>query len=364
MDGAVKQAGRRTRRVGGAGGRPVLDVVAAFRRVRLTNGRGVPVDMKGQWVTRARKRRFAEMMLSASRSPVGFVDVGAGGPLKMPWTLLPPDRVNKFDFEPEDRNVATGPLCVSDYNGRTRLFVAKDPRSSSLHAASETFVRRFDNDAAVSIGELDVDCVTLDTFFAGRLDLIDLVDINAEGHDFRVLQGARRLMLEGIVSLIKIEVLFTEVFRGQGWFSDIDQPLRSVGYDLVAMELDVERPAAVRSIHHDGELIWGKAFYVPAEETWNARLADWRDADPAAAEDRVQKAIVLYVLTEALGRAMDVLEAARRVDALRGVNADDVRRWIKWVFQYAELEARALDLLRPLNIRPLAGAAVRLVMDR
>lgn len=315
-------------------------------------------------MTQARKRRFAGMTLAASRTPVGFVDVGAGGPLKMPWTLLPPDRVKKFDFEPEDRNVAAVPLCASNHNGRTRLFVAKDPRSSSLHAVSDTFVRRFDNDAAVSTAAVDVECVTLDSFLAGRLDLIDLVDINAEGHDFRVLQGASRLLAEGGASLIKIEVLFTEVFRDQGWFSDIDQLLRSAGYDLVALQLDSERPASVRSIYHDGEVIWGKAFYVPADRTWEVRLAGWRDADPTAVEDRVLKALVLYVLTEALGRAMEVLEAARRVNALRRITPDELQRWIRWVFQYAELEARALDLLRPLNIRPLAGVAARLVVRR
>jgi hypothetical protein len=74
-------------------------------------------------ITTARKRRFAEKILSTCDSPVAFVDVGAGGPLKLPWTLLPQQRVHKFDFDPEDRKAGAKPLCVSDHTGSEPLFV-------------------------------------------------------------------------------------------------------------------------------------------------------------------------------------------------------------------------------------------------
>jgi FkbM family methyltransferase len=312
-------------------------------------------------ITTSRKRRLAEMMLSVSGSRVGFVDVGAGGPLKMPWTLLPADRVNKLDFEPQD-GAATTPLCVSDHAGRGRLFVARDARSSSLHPTSDSFVRRFDNDGTVSTHAIEVDCVTLDTFLSDQRHLIDLIDINAEGHDFRILQGATRLLSEGPVSLIRIEVLLTEVWRGQGWFSDIDHCLRSAGYDLVTMNLDFERPASVRQIYHEGEVLWGKALYVPSADAWTACLTQAHEI--AAVQDRVLKAVVLYVLTEALGRAADLIAAAERVGALRRVTPDDLRRRIRWVFQYAEIEARARDIVRPLNVRKFGGALARLVTSR
>jgi hypothetical protein len=312
-------------------------------------------------ITTARKRRFAEKILSTCDSPVAFVDVGAGGPLKLPWTLLPQQRVHKFDFDPEDRKAGAKPLCVSDHTGSEPLFVARNVRSSSLHPASESFVRRFENDGTVATREIEVDCVTLDSFFSGRWDEIDLIDINAEGHDFRVIQGGRGLLSNGRVSLIKIEVLLTEVWRGQGWFSDIDQCLRSAGYDLVTLDLDFERPASVRQIYHEGEVLWGKAFYVPSAEGWNVRL---QAHQIAAAQDRVLKAIVLYVLTDALGRATDVIDAAERVGVLHRVTPDDLRRRIRWVFQYAEIEARARDVVRPLSVRKLGGALARLVTNR
>jgi FkbM family methyltransferase len=313
-------------------------------------------------ITTGRKRRFAELTLSGSASPVGFADVGAGGPLKMPWTLLPADRVHKFDFEPEDTQAGVAPLCVSDHVGQERLFVARDPRSSSLHPAAEAFVERFASDGTVATREIDVECVTLDSFFSGRWDAIDLIDINAEGHDFRVLQGARGLLSGGGVSLIKIEVLLTEVWRGQGWFADIDQCLRSAGYDLVTLNLDFERPASVRQIHHQGEVLWGKALYVPSAKVWNARLAQARGI--AAAEDRVLKALVLYVMTDALGRAADLIAAAERAGVLQRIMSDDLRRRIRWVFHYAEIETRARDVVRPLDVRRLGGALARLVTSR
>ena len=84
----------------------------------------------------------------------------------------------------------------------------------------------------------------------------------------------------------------------------------------------------------------------------------------AAAQDRVLKAIVLYVLTDALGRATDLIAAAERAGVLNRVTPDDLRRRIRWVFQYAEIEARARDVVRPLNVRKLGGALARLVTNR
>jgi hypothetical protein len=330
---------------------------------RFTDDLSSPRSMRNVLpITTARKRRFAETILELCGSPVGFIDVGAGGPLKSPWTLLPTNRVTKIDFEPEDRSSGIAPLCASDHTGTARLFVARDKRASSLHQAAESFAARFDTDATIAIGELDVECVTLDVSLSGHQIAIDLIDVNAEGHDFRVIQGAQGILAGGAVSLIKIEVLFTQVWHGQGWFSDVDQFLRSAGYDLVMMQLESERPAVVRRIHHAGEVLWGKAFYTPTHEAWSARLTAARKT--AGLEEMVLKAIVLYVVTETLGRATDLIAAAERVGVLRRTTPDDLRRLIQSVFRYAELEARAMEARRALNIRTLTGAVVRLMRNR
>lgn len=308
-------------------------------------------------ITVARKRRFADQMLAASTTPVGFVDVGAGGPLKMPWTLLPPGRVKKYNIEPEEAQAGVVPLCASDREGRAVLFVARDPRSSSLHPAAESFIERFANDGTTAVREFEVECVTLDAFLAGQWDRIDLVDINAEGHDARVIQGAAGLLGHGTVSLIRVEVLLTEVWQGQGWFSDIDHALRMSGYDLLTVDLESDRPAAVRRLQHAGEVLWGKALYAPSADAWQSALMQGRDA----AEDRVLKAVALYVIADALGRASELFAAADRAGVLRRVASDEIRRLIRWVFQYAEVEARAHELLRALNARRWGGALARLV---
>jgi len=317
------------------------------------------------WLTRARKRRFAGRLLADRQSPIGLLDVGAGGTLRSPWALLPVTHLRKFDFEPEGRRGGIDPAmpsCVSDHNGPGRLFVARDPRSSSLHPACGEFVRRFANDAIESTRELDVDCVTLDTFFAGRLDSIDAADINAEGHDFRVLDGAKMFLTDGCVSLLKVEVLFSEVWQGQGWFSDIDQTVRGCGYDLLHLELDFDRPAAVKGIHHRGELLWGKAFYVPSAATCVARLTRWQTEAPATAEDRVLKAIVLLVMIEALGRAMELIDAADRLGILRRFTAGQVRELMTKTFRFARLEAGARAILEAIDVRPIGRAVARMVV--
>lgn len=313
-------------------------------------------------LTDRRKRRFAAAALAAADATVGFVDVGAGGALKAPWPLLPPDRVRKFDFEP-DPAAAARPVCVSDRSGPARLFVARDRRSSSLHEASTVFNRRFGSDATLAEAEIDVDAVTLDEVFDGRLDAIDLLDINAEGHDARVLQGARRLLCQG-VSLIRIEVLFAAVWSGQGWFSDIDSCLRSAGYDLIMLALDTERPIAVRRLHHAGEVVWGKAVFVPGGDLWATRLRSGAMTDPETVRRRVIAAVVLYVLIDAPGRAMELIDAAVAAGVLAVQGTVDLRGQVERVFRYTEVEARAGDIVDPARFRRLAGAVARAVRRR
>jgi hypothetical protein len=310
--------------------------------------------------TDARKRDFARRVLGLSTRPVVFVDVGAGGALKHPWTLLPADRIQKIDIEPDDREGEGTPRCASDRSGRGRLFVARDPRSSSLHRASEPFVRRFGNDATVATHEIEVDCITLDALLGENSAPIDLLDVNAEGHDLAVLGGAAATLAHG-VSLIKVEVLFTEVWYGQGWFADIDRLLRAAGYDLVTLAADVARPAAVRRLHHDGEIVWGKAHYVPSPAAWSAVL---RGADRDAAEDRVLKAVALYGITGILGRAAELIALAEEHGVLRRLAARDLRRMIDRVFAFSEVEARLAELARPFGLRRWAGALTRLVTTR
>ena len=276
-------------------------------------------------VTQKRKKEFAAKFLQSVFSSLGFADVGSGGKLKNPWNLLPESKMRKFDFEPMEGSAEQLPLCISNATGKRDFYVAKDERSSSLHEPSSEFAERFNQPTLRTLKTIPVQVTTLDEYFQGRYDEIDLIDINAEGHDFQVLEGASQL-LESWVKLIKVEFELTQVWHGQGWFGDIDGLLRSKGYELADIDVAFWRPAKAAHIFHKGEPLWGKAFYVPGA----AKIQSFAGRSPQDFQDAVFKSVILYALVNIPGRAFDVLDLTGKNAAL-----DSLRSGIDWVFQYA-----------------------------
>ena len=254
--------------------------------------------------TSRRKERFLEELLRGI-SPLGFADVGSGGPLKMPWTLLPAARISKFDFDAAPDARSDLGVCISNRHGEASLNIARDPRSSSLHQPSEDFMSWFADDGMRIERRIDVKLETLDRIFAGRESEIDLIDINAEGHDLMVLEGAVKILRDGLVKLLKVEFELAEVWIGQRYFGDIDGFLRGQGYVLADVQIDYRRPATVRSVAVRGEPIWGKAIYVPNAGRWAAheKLVE----RPRFARDLVAGAAAC-VLFDLPGRALALAE--------------------------------------------------------
>ncbi len=89
---------------------------------------------------------------------------------------------------PEWRHVSCHPVAVSDTDGE-----------ATIHSGSQSMHRR--GGRAQSVG-----CVTLDAFCAREgIESIDLLKIDVEGNELRVLRGARRMLAEGRVARIQFE---------------------------------------------------------------------------------------------------------------------------------------------------------------
>lgn len=305
-------------------------------------------------ITTARKRRLCEQLLTATGAVIGFADVGSGGPLKRPWSLLPSANVEKFDFEPTGSADGAPPLCISNRDGQANFFVARDERASSFHRALPQFAERYGMPSLFATRTITVRCITLDQYFANRFDVVDALDVNVEGHDFHVLEGGRQLLERGGIKLLKVEFELAAVWEGQGWLSDIDPFLRRHGYELAGIDIDFARPVSVRNCFHRGEPLWGKALYVPG----NVRWRDILDRAGPRAVQAVAKGIALNVSADAPGRALDVLQLLPAV-GLDPLDADEVRASVVALYRWAKLEqgwgelrrlaARALGVRRVLS---------------
>jgi hypothetical protein len=263
-----------------------------------------------------RKRHFAAKILGPLQRPLGFIDVGSGGPLKTPWSLLPSERLKKYDIDPETQREGGTPICISDRRGSARFNIAIDPRASSLHEASETFIRRHGRPDLRLERAIDVELRTLSEVFGHTRDEIDMVDINVEGHDGHVLRGAEAIFANNFIKLVKVEYELTEVWQGQSWFGEIDSTMRGLGYDLAGMITDYERPMVAAGLRVGAEPIWGKALYVPGDAAW-ARRAE--TSAPLPFRDECLAGICLYALFDLPGRA---LEVAALADSKRATSSE------------------------------------------
>ncbi|MBZ0166155.1 MAG: FkbM family methyltransferase, partial [Candidatus Omnitrophica bacterium] len=264
-------------------------------------------------VIQRRKHQFCRKVLGENNK-IGFVDVGSGGPLKEPWSFIAPECLAKFEIEPTAAGDGNLPLCISNRIGPSKFFVAHDERGSSLHEPSADFAQRFGQESILTKKTIDVSLTTLDELFLARKHEVDALDVNTEGHDFQVLQGGGQLLDTGRIKLIKVEFELTEVWKEQGWFSDIDAYLRSKLYDMANIELDYAKPRNARDINHRGEPLWGKAYYVPSLKLWDR----WQGQGDLSADFR--KAIVLDALADMPGRAFDLCQWGRQQNGLQDLN--------------------------------------------
>ncbi|MCX5855332.1 MAG: FkbM family methyltransferase [Deltaproteobacteria bacterium] len=296
-------------------------------------------------VTEKRIRYFCRYVLNQVESDIGFVDVGSGGDLKHPWKHLPSDRLKICDFEPTRSDEGKLPLCISNETGTAPFFVASDERASSFHKPVSDFVHRFGFDSMLIVKEVKVACTSLDQHLAGHYEAVDALDINVEGHDYQVLQGASALLEVGNLKLIKVEFELVPVWVGQGYFSDIDAFLRTRDFRLVHLQIDNARPSKVSHLHYDGEPIWGKALYVPDLIRYRAHLSKLKEIGISPAREELMKAVAIYIAAESPGLAYDAIDQAEMLEIIVAGEGEDFRERINHVFRWAKAESRFDNLM-------------------
>jgi FkbM family methyltransferase len=136
------------------------------------------------------------------------------------------DRVTRIDAV----NAAVG-----DIDGEATLFVNNfDQTNSLLKAAPGAQQYLLVRSGLALQSEAKVPVLTLDRFCTDRgIDRIDLLKLDAQGYELRVLDGARGLLDGLAVPLIYVEVCFVRFYEHQPLFPEIYQYLFDRGYRLV-----------------------------------------------------------------------------------------------------------------------------------
>jgi FkbM family methyltransferase len=289
-------------------------------------------------ITNRRITNFCSFLFEQDKEAekIGFVDVGSGGKLKEPWSLIPAETITKFNFEPT-ADGGTLPLCISNKSGMAQFFVAFNERDSSFHQPRADFVDRYAFDDMLTKKTISVEVTSLDEYFSGRYESIDAIDINVEGHDFQVLQGASHLLDAGTIKLLKVEFELVQAYEGQGYFSDIDALLRGKDFRLAGIEIEYVHPITCRNVFFGGEPLWGKALYAPNIAAFTQKLTLAKAKNQTRAKREMAAAISLYMSAKLPSYAYDVIDVAlangliSQPESLKlGMRVAECFRWAKF----------------------------------
>lgn len=232
-----------------------------------------------------------------SRLPTALtvVDGGARGGLRELRRLH--SRVDLHAFEPEPeacralsalkgyRSVHPVPAALSSRPGRAVLHVARKPSMSSLlepdlAAYRRHFGRMADYPAWAraieTVQHVEVDATTLDEWSRGaHHPWVHYLKLDTQGTELEVLRGARTLLTDARVSVVRCEVAFLPVYTSQVLFPQLTRFLKDEGYGLVDCRFYPEavgspRWPAGRYEEPPRPAAGGDATFVCAPERWPA----------------------------------------------------------------------------------------------
>ncbi|WJI26554.1 FkbM family methyltransferase [Thermosynechococcus sp. B1] len=202
-----------------------------------------------------------------------------------PWHIFAPNlRIYGFDADADacdEANTALAaqgitwferhyPLTLGKEVGESTLYITNAIHCSSLYPPNLSYTSRFQgfNPSLNVAATVQVETTTLDAFAqAEGLESIDALQVDVQGADLDVLQGGEQLLAASTLAIM-VEVEFSEVYRGQPLFGDIDAYLRAQGFvlfDLLTNDGWCRLPRYVSpfcSQRRGGQLLWADAIYL------------------------------------------------------------------------------------------------------
>ncbi|MBW4659654.1 MAG: FkbM family methyltransferase [Drouetiella hepatica Uher 2000/2452] len=156
------------------------------------------------------------------------------------------------------------PLALSNAIGEATLYVTQNPMCSSLYPPNEEYLERFTGLIKLVATDftIEVETTTLDAFCRQEgIEAIDFLQIDVQGADLNVLQGANQILQTVLATQVEVE--FSHLYKGQPLFADVDAFMRT--NDFTLFDLSHTACGRARSLlqtsRHPGQLLWGDAYY-------------------------------------------------------------------------------------------------------
>jgi FkbM family methyltransferase len=155
-------------------------------------------------------------------------------------------------------NIKPVKIAFGDVSAPQTLFVNKCSPTNSLLRTSPEAEAYTSNVDMTAIGVTTIEVETLDDYCAKcHIELIDVLKLDVQGYERRVLQGGEQMLSRGKVAVILTEVLFAQLYEGQSYFQDLYADLWKYGFRLA----NIYNP----SVNNRHFISWCDALFVNPE---------------------------------------------------------------------------------------------------
>jgi FkbM family methyltransferase len=153
-----------------------------------------------------------------------------------------------------DSSIAAYQIAMSDKQGTAVLNINMDLSCNSLFPRPDDGFRYYAKDSQ-NTRQIEVDTTTLDNFCEKtKISTIDILKIDVEGAETKVLKGASGLLSNQAIKLIYTEVMFIAHYRQGCLFHDVAAFLSNYNYSLFNL-YNLKRAS-------NGQLRWGNAIFI------------------------------------------------------------------------------------------------------
>jgi len=168
-----------------------------------------------------------------------------------------PDSFQKLNRFSGDASIKANQIAFSDKEGKTTFHINVDLSCNSLLPPTESDFKCY-SAKSIKDGEIQVETNTLDNFCAGdKISCIDILKLDVEGAEVKVLEGASRMLSKQAIKLIYTEVMFIPHYDSGCLFHELTAFLNRYGYTLLNLY-------HLRSARN-GQLKWGNAIFLSPE---------------------------------------------------------------------------------------------------
>jgi len=215
---------------------------------------------------------------SFENDPLVVVDVGARKGFEKHWDHYAA-QINLIGFEPNEDSykecierksspqTSYYPFALDRKKGQKKFYITSYLSACGFYEPDKKIVKRFGSEDIFNITEvLKVQTIDLDSFCEEyKIQNVDFIKLDTEGSELDILKGAERTLKNSILG-ISVEVEFIKMYIDQPLFSDIDQYLRSLNFELYDLDLNRKTRSSLSpysgSNMNIGQLVQGQALYL------------------------------------------------------------------------------------------------------